>query len=187
VLIHILLLALSLAFLPIVANSHWKPTGNEDPSVLIIGLLLGTIGLPLFLLSHHRPADPVLGVAHPGWHPCLPLFFPLQPRLADRADLLSVSHRAACRPARTSLCLVGGLRGLYAAVCRFGDVLPASSPRLAATGASPQHDPEGDWDPALRDYLLWLTPAAMGSWLLLAITNHITQNIAAIPFLWLCR
>ena len=25
----------------------------------------------------------------------------------------------------------------------------------------------------------------MGSWLLLAITNHITQNIASIPFLWL--
>ena len=25
----------------------------------------------------------------------------------------------------------------------------------------------------------------MGSWLLVAITNHITQNVAAIPFLWL--
>ena len=26
---------------------------------------------------------------------------------------------------------------------------------------------------------------AMGTWLLLAVTNHITQNIASIPFLWL--
>jgi hypothetical protein len=26
-----------------------------------------------------------------------------------------------------------------------------------------QHLPESDWDPTLRDYLLWLTPAALGS------------------------
>lgn len=47
------------------------------------------------------------------------------------------------------------------------------------------HTPEGDWDPGRHDYLLWLALAALGSWLLLAITNHITQNVAAIPFLWL--
>ncbi len=39
--------------------------------------------------------------------------------------------------------------------------------------------------PSWRDYLLWLGLSAMGSWLLVAITNHITQNVAAIPFLWL--
>ncbi|MBL8483254.1 MAG: fused MFS/spermidine synthase, partial [Rhodocyclaceae bacterium] len=48
-----------------------------------------------------------------------------------------------------------------------------------------QHTPEADWDPAPRDYLMWLALSAMGSWLLLAMTNHITQNIAAIPLLWL--
>ena len=31
---------------------------------------------------------------------------------------------------------------------------------------------------------MWLALPALGSWLLLAITNHITQNVAAIPFLW---
>jgi dolichol kinase len=34
------------------------------------------------------------------------------------------------------------------------------------------------------DYLLWLALPALGSWLLLAVTNHITQNVAAVPFLW---
>ena len=33
--------------------------------------------------------------------------------------------------------------------------------------------------------LLWLALSATGSALLLAVTNHITQNIAAIPLLWL--
>ena len=42
----------------------------------------------------------------------------------------------------------------------------------------PARKPQG------ADYLLWLALPALGSWLLLAITNHITQNVAAIPFLW---
>jgi hypothetical protein len=32
---------------------------------------------------------------------------------------------------------------------------------------------------------LWLALPAMGTWLLLAVTNHITQNIASVPFLWM--
>jgi hypothetical protein len=31
----------------------------------------------------------------------------------------------------------------------------------------------------------WLTLSALGSGLLLAVSNHITQNIASVPFLWL--
>jgi SAM-dependent methyltransferase len=31
---------------------------------------------------------------------------------------------------------------------------------------------------------LWLTLSAMGSVMLLAVTNHVTQNIASVPFLW---
>jgi SAM-dependent methyltransferase len=36
----------------------------------------------------------------------------------------------------------------------------------------------------LSRQLLWLALSAMGSVMLLAVTNHITQNIASIPFLW---
>src|SRR5690348_8834690 len=39
--------------------------------------------------------------------------------------------------------------------------------------------------PGWRDYLLWMALAACASVLLLAITNHMSQNIAAIPFLWI--
>ncbi|MGE5103916.1 MAG: spermidine synthase, partial [Betaproteobacteria bacterium] len=34
-------------------------------------------------------------------------------------------------------------------------------------------------------YLLWVGLAATGSVLLLSVTNHITQNIAAVPLLWI--
>ncbi|HVY91496.1 MAG TPA: hypothetical protein VHA14_02060, partial [Bryobacteraceae bacterium] len=38
--------------------------------------------------------------------------------------------------------------------------------------------------PTLTDKLLWIGLAACASALLLAVTNHLTQNVAAIPFLW---
>ncbi|CAN0133028.1 unnamed protein product, partial [Phaeothamnion confervicola] len=45
-------------------------------------------------------------------------------------------------------------------------------------------DAEGP-PPAGKDIALWLALSATGSVMLLAITNHITQNVAAIPMLWL--
>src|SRR5579863_9713157 len=48
---HILLLALSLAALPIVANPAWKPAPEDNPSLRILGMLAVTVGLPYFLVS----------------------------------------------------------------------------------------------------------------------------------------
>jgi hypothetical protein len=39
--------------------------------------------------------------------------------------------------------------------------------------------------PSKQDYTLWLLLATLGSILLLSFTNHITQNIASVPFLWI--
>src|SRR5207253_2759026 len=63
--------------------------------------------------------------------------------------------------------------------------------RGAAFGAAGQKagssvEPASDEPrPVWRDLALWLALPAMGTWLLLAVTNHITQNIASIPFLWM--
>src|SRR5437867_8724353 len=53
--LHVALLALSCLVLPIVPGSQWKPLGTENPSLLILGLLTATIGLPYFLLSTTCP------------------------------------------------------------------------------------------------------------------------------------
>src|ERR1700693_6163546 len=44
--VHIALLALSVATLPILPNPRWKPLGGEDPTAGIMGLLAITVGLP---------------------------------------------------------------------------------------------------------------------------------------------
>ena len=68
--LHTLLLLASVAVLPIIPGAHWKPTGSESPSWLILGLLAATIGLPYFLLSTTSPLVQVwYARARPGASP----------------------------------------------------------------------------------------------------------------------
>ena len=53
--LHAVLLLLSLFSLPIIASESWKPLGDEDPTLRILGLLVATIGLPYALLSTTTP------------------------------------------------------------------------------------------------------------------------------------
>src|SRR5215510_8587378 len=53
--VHIFLLALSLAVLPIIPDARWKPGAEAEPTLMILGLLAATIGLPYFLLSTTSP------------------------------------------------------------------------------------------------------------------------------------
>ena len=57
-LLHVASLIVSLACLPIIASSGWKPMGDEEPISRILVLLVATIGLPYFLLSTTTPLLP---------------------------------------------------------------------------------------------------------------------------------
>ncbi len=70
--------------------------------------------------------------------------------------------------------------GLFALLCA-GTAwavarMPAAPPVVAVSDAAPA--------PRWTDYALWLALPALGSWLLLAVTNHLTQDVASVPFLW---
>lgn len=185
VLIHVVLLAVSLLFLPIVARTHWKPTGTEDPTFLILGLLLATIGLPYFLLSTTGPLIQTW-VARTSLGTHVYRYF----SLSNMASLIALISYPFLIETRTAL--LGQAYGWSIVYAGFAVLCVASGmyflrhvQALPLPTHEKMHAPEVDWDPAWRDYLFWMLPAAMASWLLLAITNHITQNVAAIPFLWL--
>ena len=183
--VHVALLALSLTLLPILAGSQWKPTGSEDPTLWILGLLLTTIGLPYFLLSTTGPLIQSW-VAHALVGTNVYRYF----SLSNLASLLAlVSYPFVLEPRAALVMQVYGWSGVYAlftVLCAGSAVYFVRHAQSVAPEAHAHPDQAGhDRDPRLRDYLLWLGLSAMGSWLLLAITNHITQNVAAIPFLWL--
>src|SRR5205085_8033288 len=53
--VHTLLLASSLALLPIVPNAAWQPAPGEDPTWKLLGVLAATVGLPFLLLASTSP------------------------------------------------------------------------------------------------------------------------------------
>ena len=68
----------------------------------------------------------------------------------------------------------------YAAVALLCAVVALSSSRRDPIGGRPEGPPPPHW----KVQTLWISLAACGSALLLAITHHISQNIASVPLLW---
>ncbi|HZQ59887.1 MAG TPA: fused MFS/spermidine synthase [Casimicrobiaceae bacterium] len=183
--LHVVLLATSLALLPIIPAAHWKPAGDENPSWLILGLLAITIGLPFFLLSTTSPlVQAWFARTRAGQSPyrlfalsnlasmMALLGYPLllEPNSTTRGQAIGWS---AAYAAFVVLCALAGWRSL-----RAGGVTGGS--RVA-----PSMRDETALSPTWRIQLLWCALAAMGSVLLLAVSNHITQNVAAVPLLWI--
>src|SRR6266702_1179442 len=68
--IHIALLAVAAATLPLAASAAWKPEGGGDPTWRILGLLATSVGLPYFVLSTTGPlVQAWYARAHPGAAP----------------------------------------------------------------------------------------------------------------------
>jgi SAM-dependent methyltransferase len=185
VLLHIALLAASLAVLPIVADTSWKPAGDEDPGLRILGLLLATIGLPYFLLATTGPLVQAWFARTFPQGTVYRLF-----ALSNLASMLAlISYPFAFETwvvtATQAYAWTAGYV-LFVVLCAASALYSqrnAGAPKTAGTAASTAENDAPA--PSRFDLVLWLALAAMGSWLLLAITNHITQNIASIPFLWL--
>ncbi len=184
--LHIGLLACSLLLLPIVTDPSWKPTGAEDPTLWILGLLLATIGLPYFLLSTTGPLVQSW-VARTPWGGQVYRYFALS-NLASLASLLS--YPVLIEPRLRLIDQAHGWSwayGLFALLCagtalavaRMPAAVPAAA--VAAPGSPASHDADA---PRWTQYALWLALPALGSWLLLAVTNHLTQDVASVPFLW---
>ena len=183
--VHAALLLASLALLPIVPAVHWKPLGTEAPVWLILGLLAATIGLPYFLLSTTSPLlQAWFSRRMPGKSPYR-LF-----ALSNFASMLALlGYPLLIEPWLPTHVQAQGWSVAYAvfavlcAVAAFLSVRSASTPSSSVQGLAGER--RASLRPTAARQSLWVALAATGSMLLLAITNHITQNIAAVPLLWI--
>jgi SAM-dependent methyltransferase len=186
--LHAALLLASLAVLPIVPGAHWKPLGSESPSWLILGMLAATIGLPYFLLSTTSPLVQVwFARARPGASPYR-LF-----ALSNLASMLAlVGYPFLLEPwASTRAQAIGWSFGyaLFVVLCAGAGWASLRARASAATpvgaGESASETPAEEAPPTGARQLLWCALAATGSLLLLGVSNHITQNVASVPLLWI--
>jgi hypothetical protein len=179
--LHSALLLLSLAFLPIVVSASWKPPDPSAPILRILGLLSASIGLPYLLLStttpllqawffqRFRSAQPyrLFALSNLGSLLALPAYpLLLEPFLGttDCARLWSVLYAlfAVC-------CALTGWATLRAGA--------AESSQPAAQSGEPSKL-------SVAQVANWLLLSAASTCLLMAVTNHLTQNVASVPFLW---
>ena len=175
-LLHGVLLAASVAFLPIIAASGWKPQGDEEPVSRILLLLVATIGLPYFLLSTTTPL--VQAWYWRRFRSAVPyrLF-----ALSNFASLIALlGFPLLFEPVFDLSQLAWGWSFLFAAFA----LLCAATAWMSINGEDAKVTREQAPPVPAGEQLLWLALAAMGSVMLLAVTNHITQNIASVPFLW---
>ena len=185
-LLHVALLVASVFLLPIVPGAFWKPTGTENPAALILGLLTVTLGLPYFLLSTTSPLlQAWFSRRYPDHNPYR-LF-----ALSNLASLLAlVGYPFLIEPwipTRTQAFDWSIGYGVFVVLCAATAWSSARGVRGVSgvtPGANATAQPPGP-PPAWTRSLLWCSLAATGSVLLLSVTNHITQNIAAVPLLWI--
>lgn len=177
-LVHSGLLLVSLAALPIYPGARWKPSGTEEPITAILLLLAISVGLPYFLLSTTGPL--------------------LQAWYARRFKGVMPYRLYALSNAGSMFALISypflfepvfGVH-LQARMWSIAYVVFAGICALTAwrSGNAPvveqMAEESEEHRPGMRQYLLWLLLPACASVLLLAISNHLSQNVAAIPFLW---
>ena len=176
-LLHAALLLASLATLPLGADPSWRPTGAENPTLRILGLLAASIGLPYFVLSTTGPLIQAwFARERPGAVPYR-LF-----ALSNLGSLLALLAYPVLvepwLPLRWQSWAWSGLFVLFAALCsllaRHGS---GNAPRQAGAGT-------GDPAPGAAIHLAWIALAACPSVLLLADTSFLTENIAPVPLLW---
>jgi SAM-dependent methyltransferase len=182
--LHVALLVLSLAFLPIVADAAWKPLGDEDPTWRILGLLAATIGLQYFLLS---TTGPLVQVWFARTFPAGTVYRLFA--LSNFGSLLAlIAYPFAVEPWITTLQQSHGWTAgyvLFVALC-IGSALYSALHQVRHASAAAAVAAVNDGPaPRLREYLLWLLLSAMGSFMLLGVTNHITHDVASVPFLWI--
>jgi SAM-dependent methyltransferase len=178
--LHLGLLLVSLLWLPIAPQIFWRSHVTVDPAWRILGLLTFSVGLPFLLLSSTSPLlqtwyarraanrSPYHLFALSNLASLLALLsfpFLIEPRLSSR-------HQAA-------LWSIG--YALFALCCSLSAWISRGySPIASATAETSQEEAA----PALSTKLLWLSLAACSSMMLLAATNHLSENVAPIPLLW---
>lgn len=180
-LLQVALLLAALALLPITPADGWKPLEAGDPTWRIVALLTVSVGGPYVLLATTSPLlqrwlariDPgiavsrLFAVSNFGSFLGLlsyPFLFERLLSSPEQTELWSMAFSAYA--VLFALCAMLAFRQREAA----GEMRTAGMPTGARQGG-----------PAL----LWIVYSALGSVLLLATTNQITQWSAVVPFLWI--
>lgn len=184
--IHVVMLALAAAVLPIAVASGWVIPGGEAPAWRLLGLLTASVGLPFVAVSATSPLVQhwFARSGHP--HAADPYFLYAASNLGSILALLGypllvepvLSVGAQSQMWTALYVMTGGL------ILGCG-LLAARRDALGRVGEVAREQPaDVEVAPSLRRRGRWIACGAVPSALLIGVTNHITTDLAAAPMLW---
>lgn len=179
-LVHLALLTIALKTLPIQPSEAWKPSGDESPVLYLLWMLLAHVGLPYFVLSSTGPLIQAwLSYQHAGLR--VYRLFALS-NTGSLAALLSYPFLVEPILSVTNQSIAWSLM-----FCAFVLVQGMVAVRLFRVNkvSGSQKTQVNSAVPSWTTYALWLGLPALASTLLLVVTNHVCQDVAVIPFLWI--
>ena len=194
--IHIALLTVSLFLLPITPSVAWKPPNGEYPAIRILLMLAASVGWPYFLLSATSPlvqswfarACPtrspyrLYALSNVGSLGALLIYpFIVEPTLttSQQGTLWSIAFAFFVVGCGTLAVQLWQIR------TKLQHAVPI--PMLHAIGDKRKRDQANSTaaGPSSYDRWVWLLLPALASLMLLGVTNHLCQDVAVIPFLWI--
>ncbi|MEO6840680.1 MAG: fused MFS/spermidine synthase [Bradyrhizobium sp.] len=183
IVVHLVLLAIALLTLPLSIASGWGEPPSSGYAFWLLGLFAVSIGLPFFALAANNPLLQAWFVrtGHPDGPD--PYFLYASSNIGSFLALLS--YPVLLEPMFTlrtqNLIWTGGYGLLIILIATCG-VLLLRSPASAAVDVLAEHSdaPAPGW--ILRGR--WIFLAAVPSGLLIAVTAHISTDVAAAPLMW---
>lgn len=191
---------------PITPGDGARPPSFDVPILSILGLLASTIGLPFVALAATSPllqawAARLRPGASPFWLFALsnagsllglagyPLVVEPTASLTTQGWLWSAAFAAYA--AGVAWCAVAAGRGRSPREAPIvGRVMPTSFVRPGEEASAETADSSSPAETDAprndrRDVVLWLALAFFPSVMLAAVTSHLTQEVAPVPFLWM--
>jgi len=181
--VHLVLLVVALSTLPLSIASGWGEPPTSGYAFWLLGLFAVSIGLPFFALAANNPLLQAWFVrtGHPAGPD--PYFLYASSNIGSFLALLSypVLLESMFTLRTQNLMWTGGYGVLALLIAGCGLLLmrsPASA--VADLQAEDSQSPAPDWMLRAR----WIFLAAVPSGLLIAVTAHISTDVAAAPLLW---
>jgi len=185
--VHLASLGISLVLLvltalswtsPLTPDSAWRPEPGASPILGILTLLAVAAGIPYLLLASNSTLMQGWFQREPGGRAPYRLY-----ALSNAGSLAGLlSYPLLFEPLLTLRAQAWLWAGAYLVFVVGVGVISVRAARAAPTGAAAAEASETR--PSGATYGIWLGLAACASSLLISVTNQITQEVAAIPFLW---
>jgi hypothetical protein len=183
IVIHLVLLVIALLSLPLSIAGGWGEPPTSGYAFWLLGLFTVSIGLPFFALAANNPL--LQAWFFRSGHPSGPDPYFLYASSNIGSFLALLSYPVLLEPMFTlrtqNLIWTGGYGVLIVLIAACGVLLLRSPVMVIADTAADDADaPAPPWILRAR----WIFLAAVPSGLLIAVTAHISTDVAAAPLLW---